>query len=99
MCLTHGAMVWSVIVAFHALIQRGGGGQEVRTLSKDQKLIGFPSNTGPDPLKITKLQSQHSMRAIIGRPAKRNFISIALRWQADNSDNCPLFVTFGASLP
>ena len=28
---------------------------------KNYKFIGFPSNTGPDPLKITKLPSQHSM--------------------------------------
>ena len=31
----------------------GGGGQEVR--------IGFLSNAGPQPLKTTKLPSQHSM--------------------------------------
>ena len=36
----------------------GGGGQGVR---KNHKNIGFLSNTGPDPLKITKLSSQHSM--------------------------------------
>ena len=28
---------------------------------KNHKNIGFLSNTGPDPLKITKLLSQHSM--------------------------------------
>ena len=28
---------------------------------KNHKNIGFPSNIGPDPLKITKLPSQHSM--------------------------------------
>ena len=28
---------------------------------KNHKNIGFLSNTGPDTLKITKLQSQHSM--------------------------------------
>ena len=33
--------------------------------------IGFSSITGLDLLKITKLQSQHSMWAIIGLPAKR----------------------------
>ena len=27
---------------------------------KNRKFIGFPSNTGPDPLKITKLLSQYS---------------------------------------
>ena len=40
-----------------------GGGQGVRTPPplKNHKNIGFSSNTGPDPLKITKLPSQHSM--------------------------------------
>ena len=28
---------------------------------KNHKNIGFPSSTGPDPLKITKLPSQYSM--------------------------------------
>ena len=39
------------------------GGQGVRTPPslKSHKNIGFPRNTGPDPLKITKLPSQHSM--------------------------------------
>ena len=31
------------------------------TPGKTQKIIGFLSNSGPDPLKITKLPSQHSM--------------------------------------
>ena len=40
----------------------GGGGQGVRTpLQENYKNIGFLSNTGPDPLKITKLPIQHSM--------------------------------------
>ena len=38
-----------------------GGGQRVRTHLKNHTNIGFPSNTGTDPLKITKLPSQHSM--------------------------------------
>ena len=36
-------------------------GQGVRTPLINHKNIGFLSNTGPDPLKITKLPSQHSM--------------------------------------
>ena len=41
---------------------RGGGGAgDPDPPGKLQKNIGFLSNTGPDPLKITKLQSQHSM--------------------------------------
>ena len=37
-----------------------GGGTGVQTTPKNPKYIGFLSNTGPDPLKITKLPSQHS---------------------------------------
>ena len=44
---------------YHVRIQRGGtGGLDP---PKNHKNIGFLSNTGPDPLKITKLPSQHSM--------------------------------------
>ena len=40
----------------------GGGGQgSGAPAPKNHKHIGFLSITGPDPLKITKLQSQHSM--------------------------------------
>ena len=44
----------------------GGRGRSVRGSRpppslKNRKNIGFLSNTGPDPLKITKLPSQHSM--------------------------------------
>ena len=52
-------------IVVHARIQRKGG----RAMGpdppppplKNHKNIGFLSNTGPDPLKITKLPSQHSM--------------------------------------
>ena len=40
------------------------GGPDHPTL-KNHKFIGFPSITGADPLKITKLMSQHSLWAII----------------------------------
>ena len=39
----------------------GGGGQGARTPLENHKNIGFLSNTGLEPLKITKLPSQHSM--------------------------------------
>ena len=41
----------------------GGGGQGVRTPPPLEKYknIGFLSNNGPDPLKITRLLMQHSM--------------------------------------
>ena len=39
----------------------GGGGAGDPDPLENYKNIGFLSNTGPDPLKITKLQSQHLM--------------------------------------
>ena len=48
----------------HVRIQRGGGGQGVRTFPrKSQKYRVYFSNTGPDPgaLKIVKLPSQLSI--------------------------------------
>ena len=44
---------------------------------ENHKNLGFLSNTGPDPLKITKLPSQHSIWAIIGTPAKRHLNCVA----------------------
>ena len=46
----------------HVRIQRGGqgSGPPLPPPLKNHKFIGFPSNTGPDPLKITKLPSRHS---------------------------------------
>ena len=47
-------------ICTYARIQRGGaGGPDTPTPEKSQK-IGFLSNTDADPLKITKLPSQHS---------------------------------------
>ena len=43
----------------HGQIQRGAGGPDPPW--KIKKNIVFPSNTGPDPLKMTRLPSQHSM--------------------------------------
>ena len=40
---------------------RGGGGSGSGPHLKNHKNIGFLSNTGPGPLKITKLPGQHSM--------------------------------------
>ena len=44
----------------HAWIQRGDRGSGPHPL-KNHKNIGFLSNTGSDPLKMTKLPSQYSM--------------------------------------
>ena len=40
---------------------RGGGGRGFGPPLKNHKNIGVLSNSGPDPLKVTKLPSQHSM--------------------------------------
>ena len=55
----------------------GGGAWGPETL-KHHKNISFPSNIGPNLLKITKLPSQHSMWATIGPPAKRHFNGVSL---------------------
>ena len=44
---------------------------------ENHKNIGFSSITGLDFLKITKLQSQYSMWAIFGLPAKRHFNGVS----------------------
>ena len=54
----------------------GGGEQGVRTPLKNPKNIGFPSNIDPDPVKITKLPSQHS---IVGHYRHANNVSLAGR--------------------
>ena len=50
--------VTPMISSIHTRIQRGIEGPDP---SENHKNIVFLSNTGPDPLKITKLPSQHSM--------------------------------------
>ena len=79
------------LISVHAQIQRGMGETgdldppppPKKKKKTNTKIKGFLSNTGPDPLKIAKLPSQHSM---MGRhlPA---------------SDDGPLIVLFGSSLP
>ena len=59
--------------ACHGRIQRGGGGQKVLTPQKNHKNIGFPSNIDADPLKITKLPSQHSMVGCYRHTSKTPF--------------------------
>ena len=43
-----------------------GGDRESGTSLKNQKNIGFPSNTGPDPLKSQSYQARIQCRAIFG---------------------------------
>ena len=64
--------------------KRGGGG--VRTPRKNHKNIWFLSSPGADPLKITKLHSQHSMLGHHQRQKKNGVC-----WQADDG---PLIVVF-----
>ena len=46
---------------WHARIQRGDRGPDPPHALKKTQNKGLLSNTGPDPLKITKLPKQHSM--------------------------------------
>ena len=76
----------------HERIQsRGGGGgdRESGHPLKNHKNIGFLSNTGPDPLKMTKLPSQHSMSG-----HHRYASEMLFRWLADDG---PLIVLFESS--
>ena len=57
------AIIYFNVLCTYADPEGGGGGQGFQTPPplKNHKNIGFLSNTGPDPLTITKLPSQHSM--------------------------------------
>ena len=50
-----------VTVSVHLQIQRGDRGSRPPTPLENDKNIGFLSNTGPDPLKITNLSSERLM--------------------------------------
>ena len=64
---------------------------------KNHKNIGFLCNTGLDPLKITKLTSQHSKLGNHQWPAsERDTISMAFRWWAYDG---PFIAVFGSSIP
>ena len=69
----------------HARIQKGDWGP-----GPPYQNIGFLSNTSLDPLKITKLPSQHSMLVYHRHASERPF-----RWRADDG---PHIVKFGSSL-
>ena len=62
-------------MGIHAPIEKGGAPPPL----KNYKNIGLVSNTGPDPLKIPKLPSKHSMLGHHGTLEKRhlNYISLA----------------------
>ena len=63
----------SLALSYSAVACADPEGEQGYPPLKNHKTIVFPSNTGPDPLKITKLPSQHLMWAIIGPPAKCHF--------------------------
>ena len=56
---------------------RGGTGSEPPPL-KNHKNIEFLSNTGPDPLKFSKLLSQHSTFGHRGHASETPFKSVSL---------------------
>ena len=72
--------------------ERGGGGgaEGPDTPSKNHKNIGFLSNTGLDPLKNQKA-TQPTFNVGPSSARRRNAISLAFRWQADDG---PLLVLF-----
>ena len=57
----------------------GTGGRD--PFPENHKNIGFFSNTGPDPLKITSYQASIQCWAIIGPPAKRHLNGVLLAGQ------------------
>ena len=67
---------------------RGGGtgGSDLPPLLKNHKNIGFPNNIDMDPLKITKLPSQHSTEGHYRHTSKTPF-----QWWAEDG---PLLVAF-----
>ena len=64
----------------------GGGSPDPPPPMKYRKNIGFLSNTGPDPLKIIKHSSQHSM--------------LGHHWHGvlQQADDGPLILVFGSFL-
>ena len=72
------------IVRSHERIQRGGGGAEGLDPPplKNHKNIEFLSNTGLDPLKFSKLPSQHSTLGHHRHASEMPFkgVSLAGRW-------------------
>ena len=72
---------------------RGGIGGSDPPPPENHKNIGFLSNTGADPLKITKLQSQQSMFGHHRHPSETPFKwrFAGVRWCADVG---PLIMVF-----
>ena len=68
----------------------GAGGPDPPPPLKNHNTIGFPSNTGLDPLIISRLPSQHSMLGHLRYDSETPFVGVA--------DVGPLMVVFGSSL-
>ena len=82
------AQVWCKFsLALHARIQKWTGGPDPLKI----KEYSFFINTGPDPMKVTKLPSQHSMWGHY-----RHAREMAYRWLADDD---PLLVLYGSFSP
>ena len=77
----------------------GGGDRGPDAPLKNNKNIGFSRNAGPDPLKIAKLPSQHSMlghhRYATGTP----FNGVSLVANDGPLNEGPFIVVLGSSLP
>ena len=74
---------------------RGGTGGLDPPPLKNHNHIGFPSNTGPDPLKKSQgYQANIRCWAINGTTVKRHLNGVC--WRADVG---PRMVVFGSSLP
>ena len=71
-------MVW-IQIRTDIMSEGGTGGPDPHP-EKSQN-IGFPSNTGHDPLKITNLPSQHSM---LGHHWHASQKRMAFDWRADD---------------
>ena len=88
---------FKLFLLLHVQIQRGlaGGPDPTRPPEKSKIYTRFSSrDTGPDPLKNRSYQASIQCWAIIGTPAKHHLM--AFPWW---SDDCPLIVVLGSSLP
>ena len=89
------ALLWLTYERLNITCADPEWGQGVRTPLEYYKNIGFLSNTGPDPLQITKLPSKHSMLCHY-RPASET----PFKWRfAGGAVDGPLIVVFGSFLP
>ena len=81
-----------VLKAYEAseIVDPKGGGQWIRTPLKNHNSISSLSNTGPDPLKMTKLPNQHSMSGHRWHASETPF-----KWRFAGG---PLIVAFHSSL-